>query len=536
MDTDYQIDREAVDRITPHLEPNERVLWTGRPGRSPVSLVPLIIALFSLLVFVFVFLIPIFRMFEDFGKAPGIFGYFPVIFIAFGLFFLVMILANTRYSLVNYLRGDRSVFYAVTDKRVLSLYTKGEKRVCSVMNGRAAHIGKKVGNNGLGNVIVIGAEAAGSVPDSLKSSPTSAGWMLGSLYSNENIVFFANVPDPDGVYDLIRRQIPPENLNKIDAGEPIEIDDTDVSLAGAPSVLLPPPPRNVPWYIRIAAVFGNCLGQFGWVFFGFGMVFVWVFTLNSDFSTPVFWGGTDTFTGVIQGVGETNFSSDDRRIYEYAYSYRDALGIERTGKSYSQRMRIKSGDACTVEVAKLKPSLSRIEGMGRTPMGMAGLFVLLFPIIGLSLIVSTSRKGMRVVRLLREGNLAYGKFTHKAKAADLCRQRVKNAPRITEENDRPVYRLYYTFKAVDGGKHEACVDSSTTEDLIDDEFEPIVYNPNKPEEAFLMDSLPGKIRFDDLGRIVFRDGSPYSALFLLILPVITIAGHGWYIYGRFFSR
>ena len=44
-----------------------------------------------------------------------------------------------------------------------------------------------------------------------------------------------------------------------------------------PLPLLVPPPREVPTGLRLMVLFGGALTQFGWVFFGFGMIFVWAF-------------------------------------------------------------------------------------------------------------------------------------------------------------------------------------------------------------------------------------------------------------------
>ena len=45
------------------------------------------------------------------------------------------------------------------------------------------------------------------------------------------------------------------------------------------------PPRHVPAPVRWRVRFGGVMNQFGWVFAGFGGVFVWAFAAEADLTT-----------------------------------------------------------------------------------------------------------------------------------------------------------------------------------------------------------------------------------------------------------
>ena len=42
------------------------------------------------------------------------------------------------------------------------------------------------------------------------------------------------------------------------------------------------PPRRVGYLAWLPVLFGGSMNQFGWCFFAFGMIFVWLFVANCD--------------------------------------------------------------------------------------------------------------------------------------------------------------------------------------------------------------------------------------------------------------
>jgi hypothetical protein len=51
------------------------------------------------------------------------------------------------------------------------------------------------------------------------------------------------------------------------------------------------PPRPVPLSVRVVILFGGFMNQFGWLFVGFGLIFVWVFTLRADVTSWFYFRG-----------------------------------------------------------------------------------------------------------------------------------------------------------------------------------------------------------------------------------------------------
>jgi len=62
------------------------------------------------------------------------------------------------------------------------------------------------------------------------------------------------------------------------------------------------------------------------------------------------------------------------------------------------------------------------------------------------------------------------------------------------------------------------------EHLQDDAEEPLLYDPIRPSRATLLDHLPGAPRIDDMGQI--QTQSPIRSLLVLIVPTLSIVGHG----------
>ena len=72
---------------------------------------------------------------------------------------------------------------------------------------------------------------------------------------------------------------------------------------GYDNYALAQPPRHVPWLVRSQVLFGGFASQFGWLFFGFGFIFVWIFGLNADF------GGVLFSVGEVGSARTSHFSS-----------------------------------------------------------------------------------------------------------------------------------------------------------------------------------------------------------------------------------
>lgn len=290
---------------------------------------------------------------------------------------------------------------------------------------------------------------------------------------------------------------------------------------------LNPPPRNVPWTLRVRVLFGGFYNQFGWMWLGFSLIFMWVFPANIDFTS---WyqfrsPNIEITQGSITQQQKTNFSeggsdhSDGTPIYVCYYVYRVGHD-EYQGKSYAVGAHFNKGHKVKIEYIKNKPSVSRIKGLRNKPMPIWAAFIIIFPFVGLIFIIIGILQGMKANYLLGNGKLAAGKIKNKVATN-------------TKINDQTVYKLIFEFQAEDGRLYETIAKTHLPQLLEDDEKEKLLYNPLNPKYAVMIDSLPGSPRIDNQGS--FLMGSILQSLVCLILPISTILSHSIVLYIRFFK-
>ncbi len=287
----------------------------------------------------------------------------------------------------------------------------------------------------------------------------------------------------------------------------------------APVPDLAEPPRSVPPTVRVAALFGGIVNQFGWLFFGFGMIFVWVFVPDIDFTSWYrFRGDVATAQGTVTAVRKTHMSENNVEVYEIRYAFAADDGRRYEGTSYMTGARYGDGQAVDVEYRKDGPGVSRIQGARRGAAPIWVSFVLVFPLIGLVLIVAGLKKGIKANRLLGRGKLGLGTLKSKE-------------PTNTSINDQPVYKLTFEFAAEDGQTYEVVAKTHETRLLEDDAEERLLYDPWNPRYAAMLDNLPGAPEIDQMGHL--KSAGPLRGLAVLILPLLTLLGHGLYAYFRF---
>jgi hypothetical protein len=271
---------------------------------------------------------------------------------------------------------------------------------------------------------------------------------------------------------------------------------------------LVPPPRPVPFLLRVQVLFGGVFSFIGWFFFAFGMVFAVVFGSFADLTSWYhFRHPPATASGTLLEVKETSASENNVRVYAYKYSFR-AEGAAYEGVSYATGREYGAGEAVVVEYVEGNPSLSRIRGMRRAEFGPWVLFVLIFPLVGFIFIIVSLRAGLRANRLLRHGKLAWGEL-------------VSKEPTNTRINNRVVYKLTFAFQPEEGGHAQAVARSHEPEKLQDEARERLLYDPFHPETAVLLDALPASPAIDLTGNLQPRN--PTLAALALLLPGIPLA-------------
>jgi len=276
------------------------------------------------------------------------------------------------------------------------------------------------------------------------------------------------------------------------------------------------PPRDVPLTVRLQVLFGGFLNQFGWFFFGFGMIFVWLFLPQADLTSFYrFRGQLDHTQGTITASQKTHFSEGGSKhskgtpIYEHDYTFTVA-GTTYHGVSYATGYTYKPGTSVTVQYPHGNPSVSRIQFMRRSAFGPSTLIILLFPLVGLVFLIPGLILGWKGDRLLAHGKVALGTF--KSKEATK-----------TEINHQTVYKLTFEFTTDTG---ETCQTTTRSCEPNRLELEPqheIVYDPLTPSYATLVDGLPGSPHIDERG--VIQPARFGSTVRISILPAAAIIGN-----------
>ena len=271
------------------------------------------------------------------------------------------------------------------------------------------------------------------------------------------------------------------------------------------------PPRNISLKIKLENLFGGFMNLFGWIFFSFGMIFVWVFTMQSDLTSWYnFRGEVTEVWGNISEVNPTNMTVNNRRMYEYYYFFEDNSGNEHKGSSYSNNTSHSKGSRVLVEFPENKPELSRIKGMSRGLMGLFGLMPLIFPAIGLSFIFFGIKKGLKANRLLTKGYFAEGKLE------------MKEATN-TRVNNQQVYKFTFSFKDREGRKQQMTTRTHRTYKLEDEPVEKLLYDHKAPHKAVMFDTLNASLQLQSDGTII--SGSFFDAMRVTIIPALSIIVH-----------
>jgi hypothetical protein len=286
----------------------------------------------------------------------------------------------------------------------------------------------------------------------------------------------------------------------------------------APDFLEPlaAPPRPVPISLAILNAL-NWITMIGLLVFGFGSVFA----AQADYSFMTFRGPHRTAVGQVtaiekikgreeEGGDGQSGTSIDANHYSFSVAGRDYSGV-----SYSDGARVRRGDKVTIEFDEKDPSRSRIAGMRRAIRDWRSpqlIVMTIFSIIGLSMIAGGLRTGRRRINLLRAGLLAMGKLT---------------ATRPMDVNlDDPRYELTFEFTARDARRAEAKVRTNDAyrtyriARLSHGGSVPLLFDPDDPSRAYLLEAEPARPRIDELGHL---RGRMFAAAARLIQAVVILA-------------
>lgn len=277
-----------------------------------------------------------------------------------------------------------------------------------------------------------------------------------------------------------------------------------------PQASLGLPPRPIPLSVRSRVLFGGMLNQFSWLWLAFSMFFVMLFIDSTTIKGLLFSFATlETAPGTVLSVEETNFSENERSVYAIHYTFRiEQLEAEYAGVSYTTGYSsFGAGQMVAVEYQTNQPANSRIRGTRVSAFGPLVLFVLIFPLIGVLLLVGGVRLGIRGLRLLQIGSEAQGTLIDKQ-------------PTSTRINEQMVYKLTFNFADASGMRYQTSAKTHLPYTLEDEATERVLYDPRNPHYAVLLDNLPGRPEVDMFGRIL--PSSLLAAGLVLVAPALAL--------------
>lgn len=251
--------------------------------------------------------------------------------------------------------------------------------------------------------------------------------------------------------------------------------------------------------------------MFGWLFFGFGMIFVWVFMPMADFSFVTFSGELVTVPGIFVSENSTNVEVNEESVWAYHYKY-VVNGDTLSGVSYGRYGLPGFKNQLVVEYKAENPAISRLQGMSNKEMPWMVAITLLFPLAGLIIAGIGYAKGLKSVSLLKIGVPAFGKL-------------IRKIPTNTTINENTVYRCVFEFLDERGQRHTMETKTHLTHVLEDDALEELLYDPDRPEFAITLDDLPGRPFCNGDGLVTFSK-STTQGLASALPALFSIVIHG----------
>lgn len=272
------------------------------------------------------------------------------------------------------------------------------------------------------------------------------------------------------------------------------------------------PPRHLSLYSQAVLLCSGIYSTMGWIFFGFGMIFFWIFTYNSAamlwFSPKVDW---ENSKGTIVKIETTNASENDENIYSVKYTY-FVNGQEHTGKGYFIDNDVMEGDEIAVQFNPDNIVHSRLTN-GRQKMFSAWTsFIVIFPLVGLGMLFFGTKASYKALNLIKTGNFSTGQM--------LSKEPTGGHVQINDVT-YPIYNYEFQFFAKGRDRTARCQTYKTH--LVEDEVEEfILYDYLEPNINIVYDAIPNAPEFDNFGQM---KQVPFKKAYLLIAPVLTLLIH-----------
>jgi len=275
--------------------------------------------------------------------------------------------------------------------------------------------------------------------------------------------------------------------------------------------------RHIPFALKIKIIFGSVATLIGLIFLTFGLIFSSIFLSMSDFSDWRFTKDSPRAKAVITQTEIAFATEQGKTITAYHYEFTDLQGIKQKGISYGTDQIYQVGDEARVIFLEKNPEYSRIENLKRKPFGKYVLLTLLFPLIGLLMILLTLPKSLKELHILREGVLGEARF-------------VEMQSTNIEVNRKPLMKLFFelnvankTYRVSTQTHREAVIRK-----LSDGTPQKLLYLPQDPHQVVFIENIIGKPTFRTDGSIA--EYPLFPAVLYLLFPIVCLI-----VLGKIFS-
>lgn len=200
------------------------------------------------------------------------------------------------------------------------------------------------------------------------------------------------------------------------------------------------PPRRVPQTVLKAA--NRTKGTTGLLIFGAifllaGLAFSWLFVPTH---LPLQWklekGPALSVPGRILSVENTNLSINKVKVRKYRFSYQPDSGMRREGEAYTTGSRWNQGAEVSVRFLAADPAVAVPEGARLGQGSASGSFVLIFPLVGGSILFFTLRGNRLNKHILQNGLLTQATVNSLEKSHVVVNNQPQFKIHLTRNDDR----------------------------------------------------------------------------------------------------
>jgi hypothetical protein len=252
------------------------------------------------------------------------------------------------------------------------------------------------------------------------------------------------------------------------------------------ALLASSPPRTVPRELLRAAgrqASSGPLGLIGFIFAFMGLFFAAMF---SPWDVVQDWqlAATETATapGQVLSVDRTSTSINKQRVFRYKFAFQPRPGVHLQGDCFTTGTRWRSGGTVTVRFSVSDPELCCIEGARLSESGAVGLVLVLFPLIGIGLLISSVIGRRRLRWLLENGAVEEAMVT--AIEQTMMRMNRQNVYKITLQRTDPAGGTPFVLR-----KYQSSVIEFARQRLGTKQPVFVLYDPAHPRRVLLPETL-----------------------------------------------